>query len=201
MSYTPKPGSKTARAIDYIRQHGAARTSAIGKHIGEPAATVSALLHHPVEVGYLISCKIKLPGVKSENEYRLSSGATRAPFRELSGAPRLPIFTTRPTDQQRRAPQPAVGQNTGSASPVSLPSFASTGERAVAEKAPASKTKGRGIGPAASSVSACDVMPISINDAGGVSFELAGDLISLSPADTRALGSFLARTQGVWEAA
>jgi len=68
---TPKIGSCAHRAIDLIRERGAARTTWLSEQLGSDASNISAALDPYCKNGTLVVCKVERLGARPENEYRL----------------------------------------------------------------------------------------------------------------------------------
>lgn len=71
-SYSPRPGSDTWRAIEYIQQRGSARSKEIEEAIG--MMNCAASLTSAVSQGALLTCKVSAPNGQQQNEYRLATG-------------------------------------------------------------------------------------------------------------------------------
>lgn len=71
-SYSPRPGSDTWRAIEYIQQRGSARSKEIEEAVG--MLNCAASLASAVSQGALITCKVTAPNNQQQNEYRLATG-------------------------------------------------------------------------------------------------------------------------------
>lgn len=190
MSYAPRPGSKTETAIAFIQKRGSARTDDIVQATGIGRDSLNTLLRPAVDAGVLVCCKVEQPGKPPTNEYRPGSGLPALTQRaELKPSSRLP----------RRDPQPAVGQNTGSAPSGLLPEQSSSADGRAVATSPAPAPKGRELGPAAARAPASNAMDITIDQDGAVTFCIPNEPpIELDPGQTLALGHFLISTEPLW---
>ncbi len=163
--------------------------------------SIQAMLSGPVAAGEIYVCKVTLPGVRAFNEYRKGGGQAVPEFRPLDT--RRAGIAQSTADQKPRPstinkPQPAVGNNTGSAIPVPP---ASAGDRAVAARpaTPKSTTRARlKEEPAAKKASAGDAFNLTIDDKGVLIIGTDEGVIELQPNDARRLGNFMLGSQGVW---
>ncbi|MCC7082202.1 MAG: hypothetical protein IT530_16135 [Burkholderiales bacterium] len=83
---TPTPGSRAHRAIEFICQHGPARTTQIAEQLGIAIDGVSSLLWPYCQDGTLVACRVDRPGRGPENEYRATASGPGANFRVMSDA-------------------------------------------------------------------------------------------------------------------
>lgn len=70
--YTPRSGSKTEAAIEFIKKKGSGRTKEIAAATGIDQGNVYALLSTAVSNGFLIICDVISNGT-SQKEYRISA--------------------------------------------------------------------------------------------------------------------------------
>lgn len=204
------------------------RTTALAEATGVPANSIQALLTPHVASGRLCVCKVSTPSGQSQNEYRKGAGvptpthtplstrragiASATPTRRPADAhmakgllpaapaapavPEVPVFLT--------APQPAVGQNTGSQrmepSSLKTPSGAPADTARTVEPTPPAVRERRGMGPAPVLPVAGAALRLAINQAGELQLGDEEDPARyvFTPQQTKQLGYFLRQTHDVW---
>lgn len=233
----PRNGN-TAKAIEYIRKQGNARTDEIAEHLGIDRGAVQPLLHSYVKSGDLITCLVTVPGKKHQlTQYRIGSGipvgsgkgwkgekfainpgrparlGASLTGKEIAAAkgkpavkpvtyPKAPdcdytsddqkVIHTEHVSAPAAHPQPAVGENTGSAPVEKEASLGGAHREPSASKAKApAKAKG------------ADDIRLAIGDDARLVITLGSEpeSILISAEQTRRLGEFLVGTRGVWSAA
>ena len=104
MTYTPRPGTLTEKALNLIKKTGCARSPQIAAELDIEVKQVAGILALAVNNGVLLCCKVNRPGQAPINEYRLATGGKPLPFTQL--AQRAPESKTPATRRPAGNPPP-----------------------------------------------------------------------------------------------
>lgn len=184
----PRPGTKTAAAIDYIEKHPGARSREISDACGMAIESVATSLAPWVTNGTLICCKVERPGAPTQNEYRMGSGIQ----------PRTSV-----PEMRARTPQPRVGQNIGRVSLGTLLPETSLPEGHAVAAAPSPAVPPVATKPGRAGARDVNEITLSMDDEGRLTMRITdgqSDPLRLSAQETLALGDFLHATEGLWRA-
>lgn len=157
IEYIPRPGSKTAAAVDYLRAHGgAATTIALCDAIDTTRKNLPSQFKAAVERGLLEACDLP-----SGMGYRLvGTGAPGTPRAPKTAAPPIgaPADLGFPWPElTKQQPKPGVGKNPGSVRSVATGHTSAEAPAVTAKATPRPKPERRETGPAPARVAAGDV--------------------------------------------
>jgi hypothetical protein len=209
---TTEQPSRTLRALHFIQKNGPVRSDQIAEHCDIRPKDVSALLAPFVTKGDLVTCKVTRPGLPPVNEYRLSAGSipsewgnftvrkTKAAAGKTLTATAKPIPVRQQGKHEVAKPEQKAGKTEQKAgkpdqrAPVDqvLATATATAEQLGYRGRKTAQTKPLEVTPAKNEPN------FEIGDNGQLSFKVGNTLAVLTPAETRLLGNFMAKTQPVW---
>lgn len=216
----PRPGSKTERLVQIIEGLGTEadgrpkgiRSQELAKRAGIQQSNLHNFLGPYISTGRLAAMRVDVMRngqPYSTYEYRKGCGVPAPDFKPLQLSQQFGInrAATRSAPLAASAPQPAVGNNTGSLRPE--PSSLKTPPGAPADTArqtagptPPAAQERRGMGPAPTLPVAGAALRLAIDQDGALQLGDEDDpaRFVFTPDQVLALGDFLHGTQGVWRA-
>lgn len=178
------------KAISFIGKQGSARTPEIAAHLGIKEAHVSASLARPVELHYLVTCKVTMPGRREMNEYRIAEAVSTS--KQSWGDFKI----------SRRAATTPVKPLTAPKEPPPRTPCEKKIEAPAAPKKAARMENGRTVRvPADSTPKLHEIAPrivFMIDSTGRLRIELDGKTHICSNAETRDAGLLMIASEPVW---
>jgi len=180
--------SKTEKAIAFIAQRGSARSPEIAEHIKINATAIQAFLAGPLEAGYLIACKVEIPGKRPMNEYRLSANVSEskqswADFKAASRLSTKPLKIAK--DRPPRVPPETKPRTVAPEMPKRvIPAELPTPKPGEAIKAATTGERKRLI--------------FMIDSNGQLRIEWPEETVILSNEETRDVGELMAAAEPIW---
>lgn len=192
--------SQIEKALTFIAAQGGARTPAIAELLGISLNAVMPVLTIALDRGYLIACKVEVPGKRPANEYRLSASASEsnqswADFKEAHklGTKPLKIGKERPPREPLASKPPSTAKVSphfetpaALAAPLIRPSVATAVVARTAEPAvlPPARDPQR--------------IVFMVDSNGQLRIEMGDKTIICSTEETRDAGELLVASETIW---
>lgn len=178
------------KAIAFIAKQGSARTPEIAAHLGIKEAHVSASLARPVELGYLVTCKVTMPGRREMNEYRIAEAVStsKQSWGDFKISRRAATTQVKPLAAPKEPPPRTPNDKRIEA--AAIPKKAVRTEDGRILKVPAEATPQQaGVAPR---------IVFMIDSTGRLRIELDGKTHICSNAETRDAGLLMIASEPVW---